>query len=72
MSNQPHNLLPQPSRLILNMGILVGGLIGLILSLSREMDATQSFIITGICCLVGAGIFSYAEVFYRRYYQSKK
>ena len=72
MPNQHHNPLPQPSRLILNIGIVVGGLIGLILSLLRELDATQAFIITGVCCLIGAGVFSYAEVFFRRYQQSKK
>ena len=72
MPSQQNGPLPQPSRLVLNVGILIGGLIGLSLSLFKELDSTQAFIITGICCLIGAGVLSYADVFFRRYQQSKK
>lgn len=72
MPDKKQDFLPQPSRIILNAGILTGGLIGFILSIQGELDATQSFMITGICCLIGAGVFSYSEVLFRRYRQSKK
>jgi hypothetical membrane protein len=66
------NLLPRPSRIILNAGIIIGGLVGLTLSLLSDSDDIQAFIVTGICCLIGAGIFSYGEVMFRRYQQSKR
>ena len=66
------NPLPRPSRIILNAGIIIGGLVGLILSLLKESNDIQAFIVTGICCLIGAGIFSYGEVIFRRYQQPKR
>ncbi len=72
MPDKKQDFLPQPSRFILNAGILTGGLIGFIISVQGELNATQSFMITGVCCLIGAGLFSYGEVFFRRYQQSKK
>lgn len=61
-------MLKQPSRLALNLGILTGGLIGLILSLSRGADDIEAFLITGLCAIIGAGLFSYTDVFlFRRH-----
>lgn len=59
-------MLKQPSRLALNLGILTGGLIGLLLSLSRGSDDSEAFLITGLCAIIGAGVFSYIEVFLLR------
>ncbi len=58
--------LPQPSRWVLNAGILVGGAIGFVISQMRGADNTEAFIITGLCCLVGAALFIYAEMWLRR------
>jgi hypothetical membrane protein len=66
------NPLPRPSRFILNAGIIIGGLVGLTLSLLSDSDDIQAFMVTGVCCLIGAGIFSYSEIIFRRYQQSKR
>ena len=63
MSKQKPNIFPQPSRLVLNAGILIGGIIGFLISQNND-NAIAAFIITGICCLIGAALFSYAEVFW--------
>lgn len=59
-------MLKHPSRLALNLGILTGGLLGLLLSISRGSDNIEAFLITGLCAIVGAGLFSYTEVFLLR------
>lgn len=56
-------MLKQPSRIVLNLGILTGGLVGLMVSLSRGADDGEAFLITGLCAIIGAGLFSYTEVF---------
>lgn len=63
MSKAP---LPKPSRWALNAGIVVGGVIGFWISQRRGSDNVESFIITGLCCLVGAALFIYAELWLRR------
>lgn len=57
--------LPQPSRFVLNAGILVGAAVGLLVSQARNADNLNAFVITAFCCLVGAAVFSYAEVLWR-------
>jgi hypothetical protein len=61
------NFLPQPSRLVLNAGILTGAAIGFAIQYSIKADNYQSFLITAICAMVSAAIFSYTELFVRRY-----
>ncbi len=56
--------LPQPSRLVLNLGILSGAVVGIFLSQDAEM--LNGFVITAVCCLIGAAVFSYAEVLLSR------
>lgn len=53
----------EPSRLVVNVGILVGGAIGIFLSLSQNLDGVNAFLLTGFCSLLAVALFSYTEVF---------
>lgn len=59
------SFLPRPSRLALNAGILSGGVIGFIIQASRNATALEAFLLTGGCCLLGALIFSLADIWWR-------
>lgn len=58
--------LPQPSRLMLNTGILVGGLVGFIIQSQAGADDLQAFIITGVAALLGAFLFSIIDITLRK------
>lgn len=61
MANQRGSL-PTPSRLMLNLGIVAGGVVGFILQALTASDNIQAFLITGVCAMLGAFIFSYIDV----------
>lgn len=54
--------LPTPSRLMLNLGILAGGTVGFILQALTASDNMQAFLITGVCAMLGAFVFSAIDV----------
>lgn len=70
--SQHPNPLPAPSRMVLNAGILVGGLIGFYIQNQAGSDNTQAFLVTGVCCFIGAFMFSVAEIGWRKRRQSSK
>lgn len=53
----------EPSRLVVNMGILGGGAIGLLLTYILNLDEVEGFLLTGLCALIGVALLSYGEVF---------
>lgn len=64
--------IPRPSRLVLNLGILAGAAVGFLIQSSLDSDNVQSFLITGGCALLGALVFSLAEIGLRRRRQSSE
>ncbi|MCI0710114.1 MAG: hypothetical protein L0154_08120 [Chloroflexi bacterium] len=55
--------LPYPSRLMLNVGIIIGGAIGFFIQNQRGSDAIEAFLITGGCAMVGALILSLIDIY---------
>ncbi len=54
--------LPTPSRLMLNLGIVAGGAVGFIIQAQMDSDSVQAFLVTGVCAMLGAFVFSYIDV----------
>jgi hypothetical protein len=65
MSRHPSPL-PHPSRTVLNAGILAGAIVGFLVQNALESNDVQAFLITGGCCLLGAFVFTIAELTWRR------
>lgn len=65
MAAKRTSLLPRPSRWVLNAGILSGATVGFILQGQSNADNYESFLITAISAMLGAGLFIYIEYFMR-------
>lgn len=53
----------EPSRIVVNAGILAGGAVGIFITLSQSLNDVNGFLLTGLCALIAVAIFSYVEVF---------
>lgn len=62
MANRPKRRF-EPSRMVVNLGVVVGGVVGLVLTTLLERDAFEAFLLTGFCALMGVALFGYTEVF---------
>ncbi len=62
MDNKPKRRY-EPSRVVVNMGVLLGGAVGLLLTWQLALDGVQAFLLTGFCALMGVTVLGYTEVF---------
>lgn len=53
----------EPSRGVVNAGVVVGGILGIMITVSQSLTDTNAFLITGFCCLATVALFSYFEIF---------